>query len=288
MTTLYDNNVAGQLAAAITPSDTTLVLATGHGSLFPTVSGSDWFYATLIDPNTFDMEIVRVTAHAALSDTMTVVRGVDGTLSSAFPVDTVIEMRLVSQMLRELDYRLARGATDGIASLDANTLVPVAQIPNLPASQINSGVFTATLIPNLSATKITSGVLDAARIPSIDAAKVTTGTFAAARIPDLDAAKITTGAFDVARIPDLDAAKVTTGTFVDARIPTLAISKTTGLQAALDAKMPLTGGSFTGAVAIPAHTLTVKGGDPYGKRTISTAAPSGTPADGDEWIQREA
>ena len=42
----------------------------------------------------------------------------------------------------------------------------------------------------------------------------------------------------IADIPPLPTSKITAGTFIDARIPTLAISKTTGLQAALDAKIP--------------------------------------------------
>lgn len=53
----------------------------------------------------------------------------------------------------------------------------------------------------------------------------------------LEAGDIATGTFDTARIPNLNASKINAGTFADARIPALAISKTTGLQAALDAKV---------------------------------------------------
>lgn len=41
----------------------------------------------------------------------------------------------------------ARGAANGVASLDSGTLVPVAQIPNLPASRITSGVIDINRIP---------------------------------------------------------------------------------------------------------------------------------------------
>ena len=69
--------------------------------------------------------------------------------------------------------------------------VPLARLPNLPASQTNSGTF------------------DAARIPALDASKVSTGAFDPARIPSLDASKVTSGAFDPARIPNLTTSKIT-------------------------------------------------------------------------------
>ncbi len=61
------------------------------------------------------------------------------------------------------------GAASGVASLDGSTLVPVAQVPSLPAS------------------KITSGTLNTAQIPSLPASQITSGTFNTAQIPDLSA-----------------------------------------------------------------------------------------------------
>ncbi|MCP9209656.1 hypothetical protein [Streptomyces cucumeris] len=44
-----------------------------------------------------------------------------------------------------------RGAANGVAGLDSGTKIPIAQVPNLPASQVTSGTFGAAQIPDLSA-----------------------------------------------------------------------------------------------------------------------------------------
>ena len=102
-----------------------------------------------------------------------------------------------------------------------------ADIPNLDAAKIVSGVFANTQIPDLDAAKITSGILALARIPDLDAAKITSGILALARIPDLDASKITSGQLNPSQIPDLDAAKITSGILALARIPDLDAAKIT-------------------------------------------------------------
>ena len=90
-------------------------------------------------------------------------------------------------------------------SLPALTL---AQIPDLPASKIASGIIDLDRIPDLPASKTTSGTFSGNRIPGLPASQTVSGVFHVDRIPDLDASKITTGEFDIDRIPDIPATKI--------------------------------------------------------------------------------
>lgn len=125
--TVYANNVAGVIAADIGPTDTIIVLNAGQGALFPPIPAGNYFFLTLIHPITFALEIVRVTAKAG--DALTVQRGRDGTTAIAFPASTVVEMRLVAEMMREVNWRSVGNAANGVPILDANGKVATGQLP---------------------------------------------------------------------------------------------------------------------------------------------------------------
>lgn len=96
----YTNNASTTLASSITNSGTSLTVVTGAGALFPTLTGSDYFYCTLEDSAATKREIVKVTARS--SDTFTIVRGQDGTTGSAFNAGDKVQLRLVRAALDNL------------------------------------------------------------------------------------------------------------------------------------------------------------------------------------------
>ena len=89
MKILASNNASTVLAAGISASATSLTVASGSGSTFPTpVSGTSYFKLTLIDAATESInEIVHVTAVSG--DTFTIVRGQEGTSARIWSVNDI-------------------------------------------------------------------------------------------------------------------------------------------------------------------------------------------------------
>lgn len=90
MTIKFTNNATTTLASGINSSVTSLTVASGTGTLFPTLSGSDVFYATLANL-AGTVEIVKVTARS--TDTFTIVRGQDGTTAASWSTGDKVELR---------------------------------------------------------------------------------------------------------------------------------------------------------------------------------------------------
>lgn len=106
------NNAFGTLNAGITSSDTTIVLNAGEGARFPSLSAGDYFFATLID-TTNNLEIVKVTARS--TDTMTVVRGQDGTTGRAYTTNDRFELRPTAALFDEFASRATTGKAIAMA-----------------------------------------------------------------------------------------------------------------------------------------------------------------------------
>ena len=106
------NNAFGVLNAGITDSDTTIVLKSGEGARFPSLTAGDYFYATLIDTSN-NLEIVKVTARS--TDTMTVVRAQDGTSARAYSTNDRFELRPTAALFDEFAARATTGKAIAMA-----------------------------------------------------------------------------------------------------------------------------------------------------------------------------
>ena len=97
MAVKFSNNAATTLAANVSTSDTSISVS--DGSVFPSISGGHYTYVTLEDINA-NREIVKVTAIS--SNTLTVVRGQDGTSARAFSSADKCELRITAALLNDV------------------------------------------------------------------------------------------------------------------------------------------------------------------------------------------
>ena len=93
--TIY-NNVASTLNGSITDTATNFLVV--DGAKFPVPAGGEYYLATLVGYNSngieSEWEIVRVTSRS--SNTLTVVRGQEGTVARPWPNGTRVEMRITA------------------------------------------------------------------------------------------------------------------------------------------------------------------------------------------------
>jgi hypothetical protein len=117
MAVLIANNAKSTLAAAIGPLDTTLTVASGTETLFPSPSGGDYFYVTLENSTGTVREIVKVTNRS--STTFTIVRAQDDTLANIFALGSVVELRINKASLTDSIGVAIASATAAAASAAA-------------------------------------------------------------------------------------------------------------------------------------------------------------------------
>ena len=98
MAVKFGNNAATLLASNASSSTTALTVV--DGSVFPTLSGSDYTYITLEDVDA-NREIVKLTARSG--NTLTVVRAQDGSSARAFSAADKCELRITAALLNDLN-----------------------------------------------------------------------------------------------------------------------------------------------------------------------------------------
>ena len=98
MAVVFSNNAKTTLAATVSTSATSITVT--DGSVFPSISGSEYFYVTLqVSADGDLLEIVKVTARSG--NTLTVIRSQDGTSARAFSLDDKCELRLTAAALND-------------------------------------------------------------------------------------------------------------------------------------------------------------------------------------------
>lgn len=103
MARVYANNALSTLASAITNVATTLDVQSGHGARFPSLTAPDVFRVTIDDGT--NIEVVEVTARS--TDTLTIVRGLEGTTGTGFSAGAKVELRWTKESAD--DGRLVNG-----------------------------------------------------------------------------------------------------------------------------------------------------------------------------------
>jgi hypothetical protein len=88
------NNAFATVPSAVTSIQTSLTVTSGQGVRFPSLGGSDFFYATLVDVSG-NFEIIKVTART--DDVMTIVRAQENTLAIPFPANSRLELRVTAE-----------------------------------------------------------------------------------------------------------------------------------------------------------------------------------------------
>ena len=99
----FTNNANTTLGSAISSGATTITVATGTGILFPTLGTGQYFTATLFAAGSstgLPNEIVRVTARTG--DTMTVLRGQEGTTAQSWNVGDSFSNFITAGLLNNL------------------------------------------------------------------------------------------------------------------------------------------------------------------------------------------
>jgi hypothetical protein len=104
----FTNNAATTLASSILIGATSLTVAASTGALFPTLTGTNFFYCTLQNTAGTVIEIVKVTARS--TDTFTIVRAQEGTSASAFASGDKVELRLTAGEINQLFSGITQGA----------------------------------------------------------------------------------------------------------------------------------------------------------------------------------
>ena len=159
MAVRFSNNAFATLASSLTNVATTASLSSGQGSRFPSLGAGDYFFATLVDASN-NQEIIKVTART--NDTITIVRGQDGTSGRAFSAGDRVELRVVAASLEAI-YDDAQTQIDDLDSTKAPINSPAfTGFPTVPTAALGdaTGLIASTSFVNATVnTAIPAGII---------------------------------------------------------------------------------------------------------------------------------
>ena len=148
----FSNLATTTLASGITNSATTITVA--DGSVFPALGSGDFFFASIDTPPNAP-EIVKVTAIS--SNTLTVVRGQDGTTATSHNSSETIALRVVAAALEDLRDNSGTSVIAGSnLSFSGDTLNLDTNLTGL--GTISSGAITSSGVITTSANSAAAGV----------------------------------------------------------------------------------------------------------------------------------
>ena len=172
MAVVYTNNASTSLSSGIDSSTTSITV--GSVADFPTLTGSDYYYATIANTTNTKIEIVKVTA--ASGTTLTVVRGQDDTSATNFDSGDNFQIRVTSATLdsaTKSDVDIGGGEIDGtpIGANSASTgaFTTVSATGNITVGGTVDGRDVATDGTKLDTIETNADVTDATNVDAAGA-----------------------------------------------------------------------------------------------------------------------
>lgn len=162
MSIIFKNNAASVLAVQAQLVATTIEVANGTGSRFPTPTSGEFFYATI--QSVVNWEIVKCTARAG--DVLTVERAQDGTVARLWGAGTAIDMR-IPKIVLESFLQVSDASDVGRAVLSAANQAAAREAIGATAtgSAVLAAANAAAARSAIEAAAAVSGVPTGAMIP---------------------------------------------------------------------------------------------------------------------------
>lgn len=155
---VFTNDASSTLASGISDTATSLTLVAGGGSEFPSLSGGNWFIATLISQsNPSIYEIIKCTAISGDTFT-TIVRAREGTTALAWNSGDYCNLQVTAGALNAFSAEtMAVLSVTGGANVTVNNTNPQNPVVSAPGVALLSGAsFTGNV--SISGTLTTTGV----------------------------------------------------------------------------------------------------------------------------------